>query len=76
MEGVGLPIYAPAHPHSRPPSLLWGPGQGFPRLNPFFFKVYYYYWLRWVFVVAGSLSLVVMHGLITAVASLIAEHRL
>lgn len=37
MEGVGLPIYAPAHPHSRPASLLWGPGQGFPRLNPFFF---------------------------------------
>ena len=40
MEGVGLPIYAPAHPHSRPPSLLWGPGQGFPRLNPFFFLKY------------------------------------
>ena len=37
MEGVGLPIYAPTHPHSRPASLLWGPGQGFPRLNPFFF---------------------------------------
>ena len=51
----------------------------------FFFLIYFYFWLRWVFVAAHSLSLVVasrgllfvaVHGLIIAVASLIVEHGL
>ena len=43
------------------------------------------FWLHWVFIVAhrlslvaasGGYSLVVVHGLLIAVASLVAEHRL
>ena len=33
-------------------------------------------WLCWVFVVILGLSLVAVHGLLIAVASLVAEHRL
>ena len=35
-----------------------------------------YFWLCWVFVAACRLSLVAMSGLLIAVASLVAEHRL
>ena len=54
----------------------------------YFFKIIYlfiYFWLRWVFVAARGLSLVggewglllvVVHGLLIAVASLVAEHEL
>ena len=44
-----------------------------------------YFWLCWVFIavprpslfaVSGGYSLVAVHGLLTAVASLVAEHRL
>ena len=48
------------------------------------FKIYYYYyfWLRWVFVAARAFSscgergllFVAVHGLLIAVASLVAEH--
>ena len=34
------------------------------------------FWLRWVFVAVRGLSLVVVRGLLIAVASLVAEHRL
>ena len=45
---------------------------------------YFYFWLCWVFVAARGLSLVAasgdysvaVHGLLIAVASLVAEHRL
>ena len=47
--------------------------------------LFIYFWLRWVFIAAGGLSLVVASGgysfiavrrLLTAVASLVAEHGL
>ena len=41
-----------------------------------FLKKKNYFWLCWVFVSAHGLSLVVVCGLLIAVASLIAEHRL
>ena len=50
-----------------------------------FLKINIYFWLRWVFVAARGacsscgergLLLVVVHGLLTAVASLVAEHGL
>ena len=41
-----------------------------------FFKISLFIWLWLVFVAARGLSLVVMHGPLNAVASLIAEHRL
>ena len=34
------------------------------------------FWLCWVFVAARGLSLVAVHGLLIAVASLVAEHGL
>ena len=34
----------------------------------FFFNLFFYFWLRWVFIV--------VHGLLIAVASLVAEHGL
>ena len=34
-----------------------------------------YFWLRWVFVAARGFSLVAASGLLTAVASLVVEHR-
>ena len=48
------------------------------------FYLFIYFWLRWVFVAEHGLSLVevsggysvVVHGLLIAVASLIAEHDL
>ena len=46
----------------------------------FFFNLFIlliYFWLRWVFVAAHGLSLVaVSGGLLIAVTSLVAEHRL
>ena len=39
-------------------------------------KKFIYFWLRWAFVSVRRLSLVVMSGLLIAVASLVAEHRL
>ena len=39
-------------------------------------KKFIYSWLRWAFVTVRRLSLVVMSGLLIAVASLVAEHRL
>ena len=39
-------------------------------------KIFIYFWLRWAFVTVRRLSLVVMSGLLIAVASLVAEHRL
>ena len=49
-----------------------------------FIYLFVYFWLRWVFVAVHRLSLVVasrgysvaLHGLLIAVASLVAEHRL
>ena len=41
-----------------------------------FFILFIYFWLCWVFVGLGGLSLVAVRGLITAVASLTPEHRL
>ena len=47
--------------------------------------LFIYFWLRWVFVAAGGLSLAVasggllfvaVHGLLIVVASLVAEHGL
>ena len=55
---------------------------------PFFKKIrfiYFYFWLCWVFVavcglslvaVSGGYSLVVVHGFLIEMASLVAEHRL
>ena len=47
------------------------------------FILFIYFWLRWVFVAVRRLSLVVasgvyspLRGLLIAVASLVAEHRL
>ena len=40
------------------------------------FLLFIYFWLCWVFVAAHGLSLVVVQGLLIAVASLVAEHRL
>ena len=40
------------------------------------FKLFISLWLHWVFVAACGLSLVVMHGLLIVVTSLVAEHRL
>ena len=54
-------------------------------LNLFILFVYFYFWLRWVFVAARGLFsscgewgllFVELHGLLIAVASLVAEHRL
>ena len=51
----------------------------------FFFLNFIYFWLRWVFIAACRLSLVAasggllfvaVHGLLTAVASLVVEHEL
>ena len=42
----------------------------------FFFNLFIYLWLYWVFVAARGLSLVEVHGLLTLVASLVAEHGL
>ena len=41
----------------------------------FWFLVYLfiYFWLHWVFIAAHRLSLVAAHGLLIAVASLVAE---
>ena len=45
--------------------------------NKFIYFIYFLnFWLRWVFVAARGLSLVVAHGLLIAVASLVVEHRL
>ena len=50
-----------------------------------FKKLYVYFWLHYVFVaacglslvaVSGGYSLTVVHGLLTAVSCLVAEHRL
>ena len=41
-----------------------------------FLNFIYYFWLRWVFVVARRLSLVEVSGLLIAVASLVAEQGL
>ena len=40
------------------------------------FKKFFIYWLSWVFIAACGLSLVAVHGILTAVASLVTEHRL
>ena len=49
------------------------------------FFIYFYFWLRWVFVAAhgltlvaasGGLLFVAVHWLLIAVASLVADHRL
>ena len=41
------------------------------------FKIYLFiFWLRWVFVAAHRLSVVVVSGLFIAVASLVVQHRL
>ena len=53
------------------------------RAEYFFFRIYLIFWLRWVFIAAYGLSscgnwglfFVVMHRLLIAVASLVAEHR-
>ena len=51
----------------------------------FIYFIYFYFWLRWVFVAVRGLSLVAARGgllfvavrrLLTAVASLVVEHRL
>ena len=42
----------------------------------FFYFYFFYFWLRWVFVAARGLSLVVVSGLLIAVAPLVVEHRL
>ena len=53
-------------------------------LQIFFLNNFIYFWLCWVFiaahmlslvVVSGGYSLVVVHGHLIAVASLVAEHR-
>ena len=63
MEGVGLPMDTPAAPALPPRLTPLGSGPGISPPKAFFFiQVYYYYWLRWVFVVAGSLSLAAMRG--------------
>ena len=42
-----------------------------------FFKKCFYFWLCWVFVAAACrLSLIVVCGLLTEVASFVAEHQL
>ena len=41
-----------------------------------FFFFFFDFWLHWVFVVVWGLSLVMVHGLLIAVVSLVAEHRL
>ena len=38
--------------------------------------VFFSFWLHWVFVAACGLSLVVVRGLLIAVASLVVEHGL
>ena len=61
-----------------------GSGHAF-RINLWFSKIFIYFWLCWVFVaahelplvaVSGSYSLVVVCGLLIAVASLVAKHGL
>ena len=56
-----------------------------PTTNTFFKNKFIYFWLHWVFVVVHGLSLlaasrgllfVAVPGLLIAVASLVAEHRL
>ena len=50
----------------------------------YFFNIYFYFWLCWVFVAVHRLSLaavsrgylVAVCGFLTAMASLVAEHRL
>ena len=44
----------------------------------FFIKKIFFpnFWLCWVFITAHGLSLVVVHGLLIVVASLVVEHRL
>ena len=44
-----------------------------PDLGVIFF-FFFSFFLCWVFVAAGGLSLVAVHGLLIAVASLVAEH--
>ena len=59
-----------------------GNGGLFLKIN--LFILFIYFWLSWVFVAARGLSLVALsggyfslvHGLLIAVASLVAEHRL
>ena len=41
----------------------------------FFLKIDCYFWLHWVFTAAQGLSLVVVHGLLIAVASFVEGHR-
>ena len=41
-----------------------------------FIYLFVYLWLHWVFVAVRGLSLVVVRGLLLAVASLVAEHGL
>ena len=38
-------------------------------------NLFIYFWLHWVFVAVRMLSLVAVRGLLIAVASLVAEHR-
>ena len=38
--------------------------------------LFIYFWLRWVFIAVGGLSLVVVHGLLIAVAFPVEEHGL
>ena len=49
-------------------------------LGHFFFSgslfFFLFIWLCWVFIAAHRLSLVAVHGLLIAVASLVADHRL
>ena len=54
-------------------------------MNESFFKIFIYFWLRWVFIAACRLSLVAasrgysslrLRGLLTVVASLVSEHGL
>ena len=40
------------------------------------FKIFIYFWLRWACVAALRLSLVVVSGLLIAMASIAVEHRL
>ena len=44
-------------------------------INLFIYFIFYI-WLHWAFIAAHGLSLAVVRGLLIAVASLVAEHRL
>ena len=56
----------------------------FKKINLFIYFILFYFWLPWVFIAACGLSLVAVsrgysvavHGLLIAVASLVAEHGL